>query len=70
MKKVKEYRAHADECRRMADQARSPEDKAILLNMAATWESLAVDRQADIERQARIEKLENWPVSIPHRWQR
>jgi hypothetical protein len=48
MKKVEDYRAHADECRRMADQARSPEDKAMLMNMAATWESLAADRQKRI----------------------
>jgi hypothetical protein len=43
MKKVEDYRAHADECRLMANRARSPEDKAMLMNMAATWASLAVD---------------------------
>jgi hypothetical protein len=62
MKKVGEYRAHADECRSMANRSRSTEDKAMLLNMAATWESLALDRQA------RIEKLET-PRSLsdaPH----
>jgi hypothetical protein len=45
MTKVKDYRAHADGCRTMANRARSPEDKAMLMNMAATWESLAADRQ-------------------------
>jgi hypothetical protein len=58
MKKVEDYRAHADECRSMANHARSPEDKAMLMNMAATWESLAVDRQAHLDRLARIAELE------------
>jgi hypothetical protein len=50
----------------MADRARTPEDKDMLMNMAATWESLAVDRQAHIERQTRLDKLENWTAaSIP-----
>jgi hypothetical protein len=44
LKRFEDYRVHADECRSMADQA--PEDRAMLMNMAATWESLAVDRQA------------------------
>jgi hypothetical protein len=44
MKKVEDYRAHAGECRLMANRSRSPEDKAMLMNMAATWESLAADR--------------------------
>jgi hypothetical protein len=56
MKKVEDYRAHAAECRSMANHARSPEDKAMLMNMA--WESLAVDRQAHLDRQARIAELE------------
>ena len=66
MKKVEDYRAHAAECRSMADRARSPEDRAMLMNMAATWESLAFDRQAHIERQARMDKLESaTAASIP-----
>jgi hypothetical protein len=66
MKKIDDYRDHASECRSMANRARSPEDKAMLLNMAATWESLAVDRLAHIDRLARIEKLEKRvAASIP-----
>jgi hypothetical protein len=41
MKKIEDYRDHAAECPSLANRARSPEDKAMLLNMAATWESLA-----------------------------
>ena len=41
MRKVSEYEAHADECRRMAAQAKNPDHKAQLINMAETWEMLA-----------------------------
>jgi hypothetical protein len=58
MKKIEDYRVHAAECRCMANRARSPEDKAMLMNMAATWESLAVDPQRNIARQARIDELD------------
>jgi hypothetical protein len=62
MKKVEDYRAHADECRSLANRANSPEDKALLMNMAATWESLA----PHMDRLARMEKLENpTAASIP-----
>jgi hypothetical protein len=53
MKKVEDYRQHATECRMMASRSRSPEEKTMLMNMAATWESLAADRGAKIERQER-----------------
>jgi hypothetical protein len=33
--------------------------------MPATWESLCVDRQAHIERQARIAKLEERAAAVP-----
>jgi hypothetical protein len=66
MKKIEDYHAHAAECRSMADRARSPEDKAMLMNMAATWESLAVDRHRNIARQVRIDELEKRAAaSIP-----
>jgi hypothetical protein len=48
MNKVEDYRAHAAVCRAMASRSRTPEDKAMLMNMAATWESLAADRQKRI----------------------
>jgi hypothetical protein len=66
MKKVEDYRAHAAECRSMANRGRSPEEKAMLLNMAATWESLATDREAHIARQKRMAEIGNGvPASIP-----
>jgi hypothetical protein len=66
MKKIEDYHAHAAECRSMANRARSPEDKAMLMNMAATWESLAIDRHRNIARQVRIDELEKRAAaSIP-----
>jgi hypothetical protein len=58
MKKIEDYRGHAEECRLMANRARSPEDKAMLTNMAATWESLVDEREANIARQKRMAELE------------
>jgi hypothetical protein len=48
MKKVEDYRQHAAVCRSMANCSRRPEEKDMLMNMAATWESLAADRQKRI----------------------
>jgi hypothetical protein len=59
MKKVEGYRQHANECRSMANRSRPPEERAMLLNMATTWDSLAVDREAHIERQRRLAALES-----------
>jgi hypothetical protein len=41
MEKASEYREHAEECRMLAQRAKSGEDRAMLLNMAEIWESLA-----------------------------
>jgi hypothetical protein len=45
MKKVSEYRDHAEECRTLARRARSAEDRDMLLNMADTWDNLARARE-------------------------
>jgi hypothetical protein len=58
MKKIEDYRAHAEECRLMADRARSPEGKAMRMNMAATWESFVVEREANVARQKRVAEFE------------
>lgn len=58
MKKVSEYYQHADECRAMARTATTPEQKAMLENMAQTWEQLARNREATIRRRQRIAHLE------------
>jgi hypothetical protein len=59
MKKVEDYRQHADECRSLANRSRSPDERDMLLNMAGTWGLLAADRQAHIERLKRLADLES-----------
>ena len=58
MKKASEYMEHARECRQLAQSAASPAHRDMLLNMAATWESLAKDREERIAREARIKDLD------------
>jgi hypothetical protein len=38
-----EYRQHAQECLRLADEAGSPEHRALLFDMARAWHQLAQD---------------------------
>jgi hypothetical protein len=61
MKKVSEYREHAEECRVLARAAASPQHRDMLLNMASTWDALADDRQKANARQDRLTKLEPGP---------
>jgi hypothetical protein len=69
MQKVEDYRKHAAECRAMAGRSRSPEDRDMLLNMAQTWDTLASNRETQIARQQRMDKLAASPggdeLSIP-----
>jgi len=65
MKKVEDYRQHAQECRLFGSRARSPDDRAMLVNMADTWESLAAARKAHIARQQRLAALDPAMGSIP-----
>jgi hypothetical protein len=58
MRKVSEYREHADDCRKLAGRAASPSHRDMLLNMSATWDSLAEDRIKSVARQERIANLE------------
>jgi hypothetical protein len=48
--RVIDFRQHAEECRQLARRARTAADRDMLLDMAATWESLAASRQRLIER--------------------
>jgi hypothetical protein len=57
MQKVEDYRDHADECRAMARRSRTPEERAMLLNMAKTWDDLATHRVEQIARKKRIAAL-------------
>jgi hypothetical protein len=64
MKKAEDYRAHAAECRELA--ARGDErSRQQLLQMAETWESLAVEREKKLARQDRIRALEGPPPDTP-----
>ena len=58
MRKIEEYRRHADECRQLATQSSNEETRTQLLEMAETWEGLAHDREIQIARQKRIAALE------------
>ncbi|WP_309087465.1 hypothetical protein [Phenylobacterium sp.] len=50
MKKASEYRLHAKECRDLAAQMESAEQRAMMLQMADHWEKLAEDRIALIQK--------------------
>lgn len=44
MKKASEYRTHARECRALAANMESEEQRGQLMQMAEHWEQLAADR--------------------------
>jgi hypothetical protein len=54
MRKVSEYREHADECLAMSRRIADPEQKKQLLDMAHTWTMLADEREAHLARQAKM----------------
>lgn len=57
MRKIEDYRQHAEECRAMIAIARTDEHRKMLGNMVETWETLAREREVQLARQARIEAL-------------
>ena len=50
MKKASEYRQHAEECRMLANRMEQGEHRDQLLEMAATWDRLAVERSDLVRR--------------------
>ena len=58
MNKAEDYKRHAEECRTMARNTNSEEQRQGLIQMAAVWEGLATDHLAQIERQKRIAALD------------
>jgi hypothetical protein len=58
MKKTSEYYVHAQECRSMAAKSANEEQKAMLLQMANTWDNLARERRTLLDRRARIAAIE------------
>ena len=59
MQKASEYHLRAEECRALAARTADAEHKAMLANMAETWEALAQQREALVARKARIAALEH-----------
>jgi hypothetical protein len=59
MRKVEEYRRHADECRQLASASSSDDNRKQLMQMADTWDQLARDREDQIAREKRITALED-----------
>ena len=50
MKKASEYREHAEECRMLANQMEQGDHRDQLLEMAATWDRLALERSELVRR--------------------
>jgi hypothetical protein len=62
MRKIEDYKVHAEECRELASRARNDSDRQMLLNMAATWEAMAVGRAEQLQRNKRLKAL-NQPLT-------
>lgn len=56
MKKASEYRKHAEECRALAKQVPEGPQREQLLEMARTWDNLANDRDALVQKHPEIAK--------------
>ena len=54
MKKTSDYRKHVQECHALLRGARSPEERQMLLNMAETWEGLAVAREKKLGERGKL----------------
>ena len=50
MKKASEYRKHGEECRQLAHRMEHGEQRDQLLEMAGTWDRLAVERSDLVRR--------------------
>jgi hypothetical protein len=61
MQKVEDYRKHAEECRALANRARSPDERNMLLNMASTWDDLAKTRLSQIAQEKRMKDIAPGP---------
>jgi hypothetical protein len=58
MQKIEHYRLRAQECRELASRARNESDRQMLLNMAETWETMAVGRAQQLQRNKRLRALD------------
>jgi hypothetical protein len=50
LEKISNYRRQAEECRLLARKAQNDEHRSQLLIMAETWETLAVEREAQLRK--------------------
>ena len=50
-----DYRKHVQECQALLRGARTPEHRQMLLNMAETWEGLAVARERKLAKLGKTE---------------
>jgi hypothetical protein len=57
MRKITDYRNHAEECRAMAAKAANDEQRDTLLDMDRTWDMLAGERERALEQKERIQAL-------------
>jgi hypothetical protein len=58
VRKISDYKRHAEECRMLAQTADTAEHRATLLAMAETWLDLAKARETEIARLERVAKLD------------
>ncbi|KAA2241136.1 hypothetical protein [Salinarimonas soli] len=49
MEKLNDYRGHARECRRLATLTSREDHRAALIQMAETWEQLAIEREPKVK---------------------
>lgn len=67
MRKITDYRNHAEECRKLAAGA-SEEKRTALIEMAKTWDMLADERERALEQKERIQALgEDIEAPLPRR---
>ena len=48
MRRVTEYKQHAEDCRTLAVQMTRPEDKVVLEQIAKAWDKVAALREHDL----------------------
>lgn len=66
MKTAAEYRKYAEECRALAKQMPDGEQRGQLLNMAQTWDNLAVERECMVRNDPELDMSEASAQSPPN----
>ena len=62
MRKIEDYRKHAEECRQLARRASPGDHRDQLMNMAQTWDGLAEERVRQLKLQTENEGP--WPEQL------